>query len=195
MNAPVLPQIRMTVDQFLGWSERQPDDRYELVDGKVVAMTRDTVRHNQSKFAASRALDDAVRSAGLPCIVFVDGVGVGIGDRTVRIPDVMVHCGAAPDPAALLVDAPLIVVEVVSPSSERDDISTKLIDYFNVPGIQHYLIVLSEQRAVLHHERGDNGTIATRIVREGDIVLTPPGITVPVAVMLGPAASETKEEQ
>jgi hypothetical protein len=33
MNAPVLPKARMKVDEFLAWSERQPDDRCELVDG------------------------------------------------------------------------------------------------------------------------------------------------------------------
>src|SRR6266436_5879208 len=56
MNAPVLPKARMKVDEFLAWSERQPDDRYELVDGEIVAMTRDTVRHNRTTFAAARAL-------------------------------------------------------------------------------------------------------------------------------------------
>ena len=35
MNAPVLPKARMKVDEFLAWSERQPDDRYELVDGEI----------------------------------------------------------------------------------------------------------------------------------------------------------------
>ena len=63
MNAPVLPKVGMKVDEFLAWSARQPDDRYELVNGEVVAMTRDTVRHNRTKAAAWRALDDAVRGA------------------------------------------------------------------------------------------------------------------------------------
>jgi Uma2 family endonuclease len=66
MNAPVVPKARMTVVEFLEWSDLQPDDRCELVDGKVVAMTRDIVRHNQTKFAACRALDHAVRAARLP---------------------------------------------------------------------------------------------------------------------------------
>ena len=69
MNAPALPKARMNVEEFLAWSKRQPDDRYELVDGEIVAMTRDTVRHNRTKAAALRALEDAVRAAGLPCVV------------------------------------------------------------------------------------------------------------------------------
>jgi Uma2 family endonuclease len=179
------PKVRMKVDEFLAWSERQPDDRYELVDGEIVAMTRDTVRHNRTKAAVWRTFDDAVRATGLPCVVLVDGVGVAINDRTLRIPDVLVHCGAEPDPNALIVDSPLIVVEVVSPSSERDDTDAKLVDYFSVAGIRHYLIVFSEKRVVVHHERSV-GEIATRIVYDGDIALNPPGMIVPVAALLGP---------
>jgi Uma2 family endonuclease len=185
MNAPVLPKARMKVDEFLAWSERQPDDRYELVDGEIVAMTRDTVRHNRTKAAVWRTLDDAVRAAGLPCLVLVDGVGIAINDRTLRIPGVLVQCGAEPHPDALIVESPLIVVEVVSPSSERDDINAKLIDYFSVASVRHYMIVFSEKRVVIHHQRNE-GEIVTRIAHDGDIVLNPPGITVAVAALLGP---------
>jgi Uma2 family endonuclease len=187
MNAPVLPKARMKVDEFLAWSERQPDDRYELVDGEIVAMAGDSVRHNRTKFAAAQTLDGAVRMAGLPCLVLIDGVGVAINDKTLRIPDVLVQCGAEPDPEALIVESPIIVVEVVSPSSERDDINAKLIEYFSVASVRHYLIILSEKRAVIHHQRnGDE--IATRIAHDGDIALNPPGMTVAVVALLGPAA-------
>lgn len=196
MNAPVLPQIRMTVDQFLGWSERQPEtDRYELVDGEIVAMSPERTWHNLVKLEVAIALRDAARAANVPCTVFTDGLGIAIDGVTVREPDASVQLGADVDLESKLVTTPLIVVEVVSPTSERNDLATKLLDYFKVDSIQHYLIVLSKQRAVLHHQRNDRGTIDTRIVQEGDIVLDPPGITLPVAAMLGPAASETKEEQ
>jgi len=185
MNAPVLPKARMKVDEFLAWSARQPDDRYELVDGEIVAMTRDTVRHNRTKAAAWRTFDDAVRAAGLRCLVLVDGVGVAIDDKTLRIPDVLVQCGAEPDPDALIIESPLIVVEVVSPSSERDDTGAKIIDYFSVASVRHYLIIFSEKRVVIHHQR-DEDEIATRIAHDGDIALDPPGITVAVAALVGP---------
>ena len=190
MNAPILPKIRMNVDEFLTWSARQPDDRHELVNGEIVAMTRDTVRHNRTKAAAWRALDDAVRAAGLPCVVLIDGVGVRINEQTVRIPDVVVHCGAEPAPDALIIEAPLIVLEVVSPSSERDDIETKLIDYFSVASIRHYLIVFSKTRVVVHHQRNGRGALDTKIAYPGeDIALDPPGMSVSVAALLGPSAA------
>jgi Uma2 family endonuclease len=186
MNAPVLPKVRMKVDEFFSWSQRQPDDRYELVDGEIVAMTRDTVLHNQTKFAAARALDDAVRGARLPRVVLIDGVGIKINDKTLRIPDALVQCGAEPDPDALIIESPLIVVEVVSPSSERDDTETKLVEYFSIASIRYYLVILSEKRVVVHHQRKDGGDIATRIAHDGDILLDPPGITIPVAALFAP---------
>jgi Uma2 family endonuclease len=193
VNAPVLPKVRMKVDEFLAWSARLPDDRYELVDGEIVAMTRDSVRHNRTKFAAARALEDAVREAGLPCVVLIDGVGVAINDNTLRTPDVLVQCGAEPDPDALVIESPLIVVEVVSPSSERDDIEAKLVDYFSVASIRHYLIVFSEKRVVVHHQRNEGGDIATRIAHDGDVALNPPGMTVPVVSLLGPSPADAAE--
>jgi len=182
----VLPKVKMNVDQFLAWSARQPDDRYELVNGQIAAMTCDTVRHNRTKFAASRALDDALRAAGLPRIVLIDGVGVPINADTLRIPDIIVQCGDEPDPDALAVDSPVIVVEVVSPSSEKDDTETELVDYFSVPSIQHYLVIFSDKRIVVHHQRKVDGDISTRIASDGDIALNPPGISVPVSALLSP---------
>jgi Uma2 family endonuclease len=87
----------------------------------------------------------------------------------------------------------VIVVEVVSPSSERDDTEAKLVDYFEVASIRHYLIVFSEKRVVVHHHRRNEGEIATRIAHDGDIVLNPPGLMVAVAALLGPPPARGAE--
>jgi Uma2 family endonuclease len=87
----------MNIDELLAWPERQPERenrRYELVDGEVVAVSRlETIGHNRAKWAACRALDDAVRAAGLPCLVLIKGMGVTINDNTLRLPDVVVQSG------------------------------------------------------------------------------------------------------
>ena len=49
----------------------------------------------------------------------------------------------------------MIVVEVLSPSTEKFDMVGKLADYFTIPSIRHYLIVDLRRRLVLHHKRGD----------------------------------------
>jgi len=185
MNVSLVPNVRMNVDEFLAWSERQPyDHRYELVDGEVVAVARqETIQHNLAKGAAYRALDDAVRAAGLRCPVFIKGIGVAINDNTLRLPDVVMQSGPVSDWDAMLVERPLIVVEVASQA--RNPIGSKFVEYFSVESIQHYLISILQKRAVIHHQRNEHGTFATRIAKDGDIVLDPPGLSVSVAAFLG----------
>jgi Uma2 family endonuclease len=169
------------------------DSNYELVDGEVVAMAPERLRHILVKAAVYRVLDDAVKAAGLPCTVFPDGAGVVINDNTTRIPDASVQCGVKLNLESMVLEAPLIVVEVVSPSSERQDLGAKLVEYFSVPSIRHYLVVVPEKRAVVHHMRNAEGALSTYIGRNGDIVLSPPGIKVPVTGLVGPLFDEEAE--
>jgi Uma2 family endonuclease len=194
VSTTTLPKRRMKVPEFLAWAEAQPRGRYELVDGEIVAMASERVRHNLVKGAVFEALGNAVKAAALPCTVFTDGVSVVINEETTREPDASVQCGVEADPDALTIDAPLIVVEVASPSSERHDLGEMLIEYFSVPSIRHYLIVLPEKRTIVHHRRSEEGDIITRIAANGDIVLDPPGMTVPVAALLGPPEASTAAE-
>jgi Uma2 family endonuclease len=184
-----LPKQRMKVPEFLAWAEAQPQGRYELVNGEVVAMAPERVRHNLLKLAVARALGDAVKRANLPCTVFTDGVGIVINENTVREPDASVQRGGELNLDSMTLDAPLIVVEVASPSSERHDTHAKLVEYFSVQSIRHYLVVLPEQGVVVHYRRNDGGAIDTRIGREGTIDLTPPDMTVPLADLLGPSTA------
>lgn len=85
-------------------------------------------------------------------------------------------CGAPlPDDAVKVID-PVIIVEVLSPSTRARDAGAKLEDYFRLASVRHYLILKTENRTVIHHARDAAGGIATRIIRDGAIVLDPPGI-------------------
>jgi Uma2 family endonuclease len=75
---------------------------------------------------------------------------------------------------------PVIVVEVLSPSTRRIDASAKLAGYFRISSVQHYLIVDPDRRFVIHHARGAGDLLSTRVVHEGRISLAPPGSEVAV---------------
>jgi Uma2 family endonuclease len=190
-----LPKQRMKVPEYLAWAEAQPQGRFELVNGEVVATAPERVRHNLVKAAVFRTLDNAVRAVRLPCTVFTDGVGIIINENTVREPDASVQCGGKLNLDSMTIDAPLIVVEVASPSSERQDTHAKLVEYFSVQSIRHYLVVLPDQGVVVHYRRNVGGAIDTRIGREGAIEMTPPGMTVPIADLLGPSSSDVTGAQ
>jgi Uma2 family endonuclease len=172
MNAR--PKHRMTADEFLVWGE-SVDGRHELFQGEVVAMAPEPVRHAKVKFAVARELSAALDRVRLECEVLPDGVGVRIDDGTVFEPDAQLYCGPRLEGDALEVPHPLIVVEVLSPSTGRFDSGTKLIAYFRVPSVVHYLIIDPLTRVLVHHRR-DGETILTRVVPSGMLRLDPPGL-------------------
>lgn len=175
---------RMTVAEFLEWAETQADGNFELVDGQIVRMVQERALHNLAKMAVWRALQDAVAAAGAPCTVYADGMTVQIDTYTARGPDALVQCGRPIDLDAMVADNPLIVVEVVSPTSERRDTDAKLVEYFSITSIQHYLIVFPQKRIVVHHQRAGDGQIATRLLSSGALDLNPPGLALHVDAML-----------
>ena len=83
---------------------------------------------------------------------------------------------------------PLIVVEVLSPSTSATDRSEKLEKYFRLPSVQHYLIVWADRRRVVHHRR-DGGSVATSVHTEGTIALDPPGMLFDVIALYAEAAA------
>lgn len=122
---------RMTSDEFIAWATEQPEGkRYELVGGEVVAMAPERVAHALTKFRVARRLAEAAERAGLPCDVFTDGMAVQVGASTTHEPDAMVRCDAFLPGDAVKVLDPLVVVEVLSPSTRALDTGIKLDGIF-----------------------------------------------------------------
>ena len=158
----------MSADAFLEWAEAQDSGRYQLIGGEIVAMAPECARHVLVKRAIANALDAAVAQAKLPCRAFVDGLGVKIDDATVFEPDALVNCGPSIRGNSLIAPNPVIVVEVISPTSVRRDTALKFTNYFRHPGVQHYLIAVMENRTVIQHSRGEGDMLKSRIARDGD---------------------------
>lgn len=171
---------RMSVEQYLDWSSDQPG-RYELFRGRVVDVAPETVLHVVVKDLVKSALAAAIRDTGTDARVFRDGVTVRTGPQTAFEPDVTVQAGRRFAARGREIAAPLVVVEVLSPSTRGVDETRKLAEYFRLDSLHHYLVVDPEDRRVIHHRRGDEA-ILTRILSEGDrLVLDPPGLTVTIA--------------
>jgi Uma2 family endonuclease len=175
-----LTKPRMTVDEFLAWAEGEPG-RYELFKGDVHAMSPEGAGHAERKAAIHAALLAGIRARGLPCYALPDGMTIRIDDATAYEPDALVYCGEKLAPSALEVPNPLIVVEVLSPSTRRLDVSLKLAGYFRLPSVAHYLIPDPNEPFILHHARGAGDTILTRVITGGSITLDPPGLELAVA--------------
>ena len=169
---------RMTSSEFIAWAMEQPETgHYELVAGEVVAMAPERSAHALTKAQIWRRMAEAVEALGLACQVYPDGMAVEVDEHTVYEPDALVRCGAPLPTDAIKLNDPVIIVEVLSPSTRARDAGAKLEDYFRLPSLRHYLIVKTENRTIIHRVRDMAGIILTRIVREGPIWLDPPGIT------------------
>jgi len=169
-----------TADEFITWALEQPTGRFELDNGIVVAMAPERASHNQAKLNVAIALRGAIGERGLPCKVMTGGMAVRIDDRTVYEPDALVRCGPPLPSDAIEVVDPIIVVEVVSPSSRGVDRGVKLASYFLLPSVRHYLIVDTEKRVVIHHRRGDEGRIEVEVLNDGSLTLDPPGLAIDI---------------
>ena len=172
--------LAMSREEYRSWAMAQPGGRFERVDGLVVAIASERASHAKRKSRAWLVLRQAVSAAGLSCEVYPDGMTVEAGESDYE-PDAIVRCGERLPDDAIAVPDPLVIVEVLSPSTGHIDLTRKMAAYFQVPSLRHYLIFWAAERRVIHHRRGDDGAdILTRIVTAGAIVLDPPGVTIMV---------------
>jgi Uma2 family endonuclease len=183
MSAPALK--RLDIPAFLAFTEGR-EGGWELHDGQAVAMSPERILHTTTKTRVVIALDRAVQSAGKRCSALTEGATIRVADDRAFVPDALVVC-PPPPPDAIVIDNPVIVVEVLSLSSVAIDHGIKVQGYFSLPSLAHYLILDAERRVVIHHSRDGGDRIVTRFVMEGSLTLQPPGIDVRVADLFGPA--------
>lgn len=168
----------MTVEEYFAFEERS-SVRHEYVEGEIYAMSGVTRRHNDIAGNIYIRLRTAAR--GGPCRVQMSDVKLRIG-RVFYYPDVMVACGAEPGDERLE-DAPCLVVEVLSPSTERTDLREKLMVYKRLRSLGAYLIIDQEQRRVDRYWREpgevwrhdaiiDHGAVPIPCAALGGIALT-----------------------
>ena len=178
---------RMTVCEFVDWASAQSRGRYELMHGVPVAMSPERALHRKVKHRVAVALEQAIAASGCDCFFEPDGATVVIDEHQSFEPDALVYYGPELPPDSIIVPNPIVVVEVTSLSTERIDSGTKLIGYFKVASVCHYLVVDLVQKAIVHHARRQDGRIDTRVVTRGVVRLDPPGISIEVGANLGSA--------
>jgi Uma2 family endonuclease len=161
-----------TLAEFLEWEERQPL-RYEFDGVGPVAMTGGTAGHA----AVQRNLAIAVggRLRGKPCRFYGSDLKFQVAEGHVRYPDGMVVCRPV-DRTATVVYDPVIVFEVLSPSTGRDDRIVKAREYQATPSVQRY--VMLEQDAVGATVYARSGNAWTHEILVADSILALPEIAV-----------------
>jgi Uma2 family endonuclease len=137
-----------TVEEFEIWHARQPE-RWEFICGQPRLMAPASMKHSIIKGNVGFALRQAF--ADLGCVALIDGPQI-LTDEISAIPDVVVTC-APIDLSTPVIAEPVIIVEVMSPSSEADDAGRKWFSYRKIPSLKHYLVLSQDERAVQVHSR------------------------------------------
>ena len=155
------PATKLTEEQYLAL-ERAAESRSEFVDGEMLAMSGGSMRHAQLQRNIVSALDAAL--VDTDCEVFTSDFRVRVSERMSTYPDVSVVCGDA-----ILADGgqdtlvnPIVIFEVLSPSTEPYDRGLKFQYYRTVPSLNEYILVDPNRIRVEQYVRGEADTWVLR---------------------------------
>jgi Uma2 family endonuclease len=138
-----------------------PGDRrhYQLFGGVIVAMAPPGTRHQRIAGVLAGALYNAVEAKLPGCAVLVQaGIAPhGVRGRDRFESDIAVTCEPPRDDRRGIVEQPLLIVEVLSPGTERDDVFVKLPAHRRIAGLREILYVETERVAASVYRRSGNG--------------------------------------
>jgi Uma2 family endonuclease len=166
----------MTLDEFLAWEESQPT-RWEFDGFAPVAMTGGTQEHSIVQANLITALSNRLR--GSRCRAHGSDFKIEV-DGSIRYPDAFVQCTPAPR-GSTVANEPVVVFEILSPSTSRTDRIVKAREYGNTASIVRYVILEPTAMAATVFTHA-NGVWAATVV-EGAVELDMPeiGISLPLA--------------
>jgi Uma2 family endonuclease len=146
-----LPQ-RMDKAAFLEWVQGR-EERHELDRGRVIMTTGGSRAHWQIAANLFKALDariDPEKWAVLP------EFGIELESESIRYPDIIVDA-AGEAPKDLAATAPVLIAEVLSPSSERIDLGDKSSEYLRLPSLAAYCVLAQDAIKAWVWTRGPGG--------------------------------------
>lgn len=143
----VKKQGQYTIDDYYNWPE---DERIELIDGFIYHLTMPSIRHQKIVGEIDFTFKSYVRMQKGKCEIFGAGVDVCLDsdNKTMIVPDITVVCHRDKFTEKYIDGAPDLVVEVLSKSTKKKDMTTKLEKYATA-GVREYWIVDPERETVI----------------------------------------------
>jgi len=181
MVLPATPR-RFTPQEYL-LLERAADTKSEFIDGQIFAMTGASRAHNLIAVNLVACIRAALR--GQPCEVYQSDMRVHVGgdEDLYSYPDVVVACEPIrfADDHTDTLQNPVVIVEVLSPSTEAFDRGEKFLRYQRLPSLAHFVLVAQDRRKVEHFARDGRRWSFEVLERDDDALnLTAIGVAVPL---------------
>lgn len=162
----VLPKVKtsVSVGDYLD-SEVTSLVKHEYISGEVYAMAGASDRHHRISANLFKMLDDHLPDGD--CEAFWTELKLRADEETFYYPDVFVACDENPE-SAFYRDRPVLIIEVVSPSTRTIDRREKLLAYKRIPSLREYAVVEQDKMHIEMHRRQDDGSWITQFYTEGD---------------------------
>jgi len=161
MSSAEQPQY-YSVEEYLA-IEEQAQTKSEYIDGWVRAMTGATNRHNCVKINCLVHLVNQLK--GQRCRPFDSDTKVRIdreGSKRFYYPDVQVVCQSN-DQLSVFQDQPVLIIEVLSPSTRRYDLDEKMAAYLTIPSLECYIALEQHQPIAIVMRRSHGGFLRQTI--------------------------------
>lgn len=182
----VATRTQLSADDYLAWERGQPI-RHEYFRGEVFAMAGGSVRHNALCSNVHAALNRELRARGCAVLTSDQRVASTERDRYVY-PDISVVCGEVrtePGTKDVLAN-PMILVEVLSSSTEQFDRGAKWDGYQRLESLTDYVLVSQAEPRVEHFRREEGGTWSYRSARASERIVLANGVDLDVdAIFVG----------
>lgn len=195
-----MKQRRMTEDEYLA-AERKAERKSEYYDGEVVAMAGASFFHNSIKDNLIGLLSPQLRNAG--CRTFSSDMKVwSPRTRQYTYPDIVIICGKPEfkDEKTDILLNPKVIIEVLSPSTDRYDRTTKFKGFIALESVQEYILVSQFDPFVQRFVRRtlhSNWEMTPFVGLESDFELATIPVKIPMADIYRdvefPAAAESNE--
>jgi Uma2 family endonuclease len=155
----MMPATRkVTHAEYLALEEASLDTKHELLDGEITAMAGGTPEHGALAMAFGRLIQDGLGDR--PCRVYSSDVRVRVrATGMAAYPDLSVVCGRLetdPEDASAIAN-PVVIVEVLSDSTEARDRGVKAAHYRHLASLREYVLVSPRERRIEVHRRNEAG--------------------------------------
>ncbi|AMR28035.1 hypothetical protein A0257_13675 [Hymenobacter psoromatis] len=161
--------------------EATSEVRHEYFEGEVFAMAGASKSHNVLAQNLAAGLRTALRGKG--CQTFIEDVRLVLKENMYYVyPDVLVTCDPADRRDAYLVRHPVLIAEILSPSTAEYDRTEKFANYQKIPSLRHYLLVSQTAWVVEWFRRDEAGQWIYTLLHEPTGVLEIPdlGLVLPL---------------
>jgi len=166
----------MTLDEFLAWESKQ-ELRHEFDGDQPVAMTGGTAAH--SAIQANLAIAIGGRLRGKPCRFYGSDLKIEVAGH-IRYPDGFVVCSPVTNDATVVRD-PVVIFEVLSPSTSSTDRITKNREYEATPPVKRYVILEQDRAAATVFARSSGDWIGHVLTDNAVLSMPEIGIELPLA--------------